>query len=245
MYKQADIKNIFDAPVYYIERTCSTMNDAKTLVDKGVPFGTFIYAGEQSEGRGRLKGRVWHSNFNENLLGTVLLKQNFETSVPLKIGLAVALTADIFLPKELKTAIKWPNDILINGKKAAGILCETYKGYLLAGTGVNILQKEFSEDIKNRAVSIASAAGKAPAVEQFIKCYLKTLYSVLNMEDWHNKVNGKLWKKNETVKFMQGQNADIPVEGVLTGITEKGAVIIETEKGQTVYYSGELSFDYP
>ena len=115
--------NPFMAPVYYYARIDSTLQAARTCLAEGCPDGTFIYAGYQTAGRGRIAGRQWLSPAGENLLGTLILKQPASTDFTLRIGLAVSLTLDSFLPSAVRTAVKWPNDIFINGKKTAGILC--------------------------------------------------------------------------------------------------------------------------
>ena len=165
------ITNPFRAPVYYYARTDSALQAARECLAEGCPDGTFIYAGYQTAGRGRIAGRQWLSPAGENLLGTLILKQPASTDFTLRIGLAVSLTLDSFLPSAVRTAVKWPNDILINGKKTAGILCESAGGCLLAGIGINLLQTAFLRSIEYTATSLAMIIGVDKYL--FLYCLLK------------------------------------------------------------------------
>lgn len=238
------IRNPFHAPVYYYEKIDSTQQAARQCVAEGCPNGTFIYAGFQTQGRGRLTGRQWLSSIGENLLGTLILQKPASTDFTLRIGLAVAMTLDTFLPTSIRTAVKWPNDVLINGKKIAGILCETAKNYILAGFGINILQTNFLQNIGNSATSLALTAGtdKCPPLEVFIPALLEQIQSCMTFADWHKAISNRLWKRGSMVRFMRGQQETDIIEGILTGIAADGAVCIADSEQERRYYSGELLF---
>lgn len=242
--KQAltSIRNPFNAPVYYYARTTSTLQNARECIADGCPDGTFIYAGFQTEGRGRISGRQWLSPAGENLLGTLILRRPASTDFTLRIGLAVSMTLDLFLPPAVRTAVKWPNDIFINGKKIAGILCESAGGCVLAGVGINVLQTDFLRSIEHTATSLAVAigAGKCPSFEVLIPALLEQIQNCLCRSDWHEEITRRLWKRGMMVRFMRGQQETDIVEGILTGIAPDGALCI-TDSGQEYrYYSGEL-----
>ena len=239
------IQNPFNAPVYYYARTDSTLRAARECLADGCPDGTFIYAGYQTEGRGRMSDRQWLSPAGENLLGTLILKQPASTDFTLRIGLAVSLTLDSFLPPGLRTAVKWPNDIFINGKKTAGILCEGAGGCILAGIGINLLQTAFLRSIEHTATSLALVIGadKCPSFEVFIPALLNNIRECLTRRDWHEEISSRLWKRGTMVRFMRGQQEDDIIEGVLTGIAFDGALCIAEADKEHRYYSGELIFD--
>ena len=231
--------------MYYYARTDSTLFAARECIADGCPDGTFIYAGYQTQGRGRMSDRQWLSPAGENLLGTLILRQPASTDFTLRRGLAVSITLDSFLPQSVRTAVKWPNDILINGRKVAGILCESAGGCVLAGVGVNILQTAFLKSIERTATSLALAIGanKCPTLEDFIPALLEQIRSCQSRADWNEDISRRLWMRGSAVRFMRGvQETDI-IEGVLTGIAEDGALCITTEERERRYYSGELIYN--
>src|SRR5262249_5814013 len=127
----------------WLPRTGSTNDEALARARAGAPHGLVIVADEQTRGRGRL-GRVWHSPPGDNLYLSVLLRRDrppaWALPLPLIAGVAVSDTLEGF---SCGTAIKWPNDVLIDGRKVAGILTEssTVGGRLEAivvGIGVNV-----------------------------------------------------------------------------------------------------------
>jgi hypothetical protein len=230
--------------VYYYARTDSALQAARECLAEGCPDGTFIYAGYQTAGRGRIAGRQWLSPAGENLLGTLILKQPASTDFTLRIGLAVSLTLDAFLPSAVRTAVKWPNDILINGKKTAGILCESAGGCLLAGIGINLLQTAFLRSIEYTATSLAMIIGvdKCPSFEVFIPVLLTQIQECLTRGDWNEEISRRLWKRGSAVRFMRGQQEDDIIEGILTGIAPDGALCITEADTERRYYSGELIY---
>ena len=238
------IMNPFMAPVYYYARIDSTLQAARTCLAEGCPDGTFIYAGYQTAGRGRLANRQWLSPAGENLLGTLILKESASPDFTLRIGLAVSLTLDAFLPSSVCTAVKWPNDILINGKKIAGILCENAGGCILAGVGINLLQTAFLRSIEHTATSLAMIIGvdKCPSFEVFIPVLLTQIQECLTRGDWNEEISRRLWKRGSAVRFMRGQQEDDIIEGILTGIAPDGALCITEADTERRYYSGELIY---
>lgn len=236
------ISNPFHAPVYYFESTASTMQEARTCVSERCPSGTFVYAGFQTGGRGRIAGRQWVSPARENLLGTLILRRSPSTDFTLRIGLAVSLTLDSFLPPRMRTAVKWPNDIFIDGKKTSGILCEAYGDCVLAGFGINLLQTAFKSDIAQKATSLAAVVGieNCPSFEVFIPTLLSRIRDCLDYPDWHERISGRLWKRGTLVRFMRGIDAHDLASGILTGIAQDGALCIAEADGEHRYYSGEL-----
>ena len=170
------------------------------------------------------------------------MRQPASTDFTLRIGLAASLTLDSFLPSGVRTAVKWPNDIFINGKKAAGILCESAGGCVLAGVGINLLQTAFLRSIEHTATSLAMIIGtdKCPTFEVFIPALLTHIQECLSCRDWNEEISRRLWKQGSVVRFMRGQQEDDIVEGILTGIAPDGALCITEEDKERRYYSGEL-----
>ena len=252
-----DIKNAFDeAPVLYVEKTDSTMNLAKELSKMNAPSGTVVMAGEQSNGRGRIDGRIWKSTPGKNLLCTIILKQPPVEGFTLRIGLSLARTCNSFLPENIKAKIKWPNDILIDDKKLCGILCEYVNNTIFVGIGCNINQLAFSQEIEKKATSLALySGGRGPKISSFLETLLRNIKEVLTEEDWNKKVSDLLYKKGEIVSFCPGipetkpvlQNQTNQVTGILEGIGSFGELLVKTtQEGieKTIpFVSGELILD--
>jgi len=135
----------------FLESVDSTNRQAALQAESGAPEGTVVVADGQTVGRGRM-GRAWVSPAGLNAYLSILLMPRVEparvSTLPLVAGLAVALAIERIAPG-LRPLVKWPNDILINGRKACGILCELEAETdrirrVVCGIGVNLNQTEFS-----------------------------------------------------------------------------------------------------
>jgi BirA family biotin operon repressor/biotin-[acetyl-CoA-carboxylase] ligase len=118
------VANPWSAPIFYLESSLSTMEDAQRLDDQGYPSGTVVAAGFQERGRGRYPGRIWTAERGKNLLFTLLLdiSDGFPPQrLPLLAGLALARTVEDRFG--LAVEVKWPNDLLYGERKLAGVLC--------------------------------------------------------------------------------------------------------------------------
>ena len=162
--------------ILVFEETDSTNDLAARAGQDGVSEGLVIFAESQRAGRGRL-GRKWVSPPGRNLLCSILLRP---AAVPVErwpeltfcAALAVAETAERFTG--LPARIKWPNDVLLAGRKVAGILLECHHGqapgFVVVGIGLNVLQKaeDFPPELRDRAGSLAMLRtdGNAPDLER-------------------------------------------------------------------------------
>jgi BirA family biotin operon repressor/biotin-[acetyl-CoA-carboxylase] ligase len=245
------IANPFNAPVYHEESVSSTMDISRSLAAQGSPHGTVVAADFQEAGRGRIHGRAWRMEKELSLPFTVLLRYNRIEDIPaaltLRAGLAVSLAIEDFAPVlHGKVQVKWPNDIIIDAKKAAGILCEG-DGTVHVGIGINFAQKEFPAELREKAVSIALAAKSDYTPEQrfvLLEKILSRLYEELQgAEDWKNRLEERLYKIDEQVLFIEGAaESGKEIRGRLTGIGEGGELLI-TAEGETearAFVTGEL-----
>lgn len=150
--------------------TGSTNDDARQAANAAAPHGAAFFAESQSAGRGRGSHR-WFSPPGANLYGSVLLRPDaspqFEPSripaITLAFGVAVARSALAFLSADVR--LKWPNDVLVHGRKLAGILVEaTFRGArphaLIVGVGMNVHQSEFPDELDDRATSLVMAGAR-------------------------------------------------------------------------------------
>jgi len=212
------------APVYLKERTGSTMDDALALARAGSPAGTTVVAGFQDRGRGRAPGRSWVSGAWESLLATVVLRRPDApppAQLPLRAGLAVSLAIEE--SAGIAVAIKWPNDLLWEGRKLAGILCESRGDILLVGIGVNCCQLAFPSEIAESACSLRQACGREITPLALLPLVLVHLKGSLEERRWREKVFERL--------SCRGQAFTIDgVEGTVRGIGEDGNLILSRDR---------------
>src|SRR5476651_1582982 len=128
--------------IQHHERIGSTNDEARRLAASGAPHGTVIHADEQAAGRGRF-GRTWFSPPG-NLYLSVLLRLDLSPARGSELSFVTAITVadavDALLPKQTKSVLKWPNDVLVNDGKIAGILVENLGDAQIVGVGLNILE---------------------------------------------------------------------------------------------------------
>ncbi len=230
----------------------STNLEAKRQADEGAADFTLVIADSQSAGRGR-RGRSWESAQEENIYMSLLLRPDFEPDKASMVTLVMALATARAVRDctGLAAEIKWPNDIVIAGKKAVGILTElTLKGTfiesLVCGVGINVNQKVFPEEIKQTATSLCLESGRRidrqglilRMIENFEKAYdsfCKTQNLVTLMEEY----NMLLVNRGRQVRVLDPKGE---FAGVARGINQKGELLVEKEDGSIEeVYAGEVS----
>ena len=251
--KQLDVINPFhNAPVWYTETIDTTMRAARELFSSGNQSGIVVSAGFQSAGRGRTQRRTWDSNPGDNLLITLALdRKDFSGPLqilPLLTGLGIADFLESFF--SLQAEIKWPNDVLINGRKICGILCEATFDCLLVGIGLNLWQQDFLPSLAGASFPPTSVIAESPLTARIepgkvIHELLTTLQASYNSRDWQKQLLSKLYGMHKVVEFSVGE-ADSGdsngvggnlLSGVIQGISEDGGLIIDS----STWYAGEIS----
>lgn len=148
----------FGNPHRHYHRTDSTNSRARELAAAGAPYGTVVTAAEQTAGRGR-QGRTWTAPPNKALLYSAIVRplEERHMALPLAVPLAVCEAAEQLNP-DLECKVKWPNDVLVEGSKLAGVLIEArpQDGWAVIGVGLNffIEDHEFPVELRGRATSI-------------------------------------------------------------------------------------------
>jgi BirA family biotin operon repressor/biotin-[acetyl-CoA-carboxylase] ligase len=176
--------------VHRLESVPSTNDAARALAFQGVAHGTVIVAGEQTRGRGT-KGRAWHSPTGLGLYASFILRGHgagplpFPHLIPLAAGLAAS--DSVHEAAGFEPRLKWPNDVLYEGKKLGGILSEAVSGtaggdFAVVGVGLNVGHgpSDFPEELRGAATSIRLAIGRAVAVEALLGALCRGL------ERWYN-----------------------------------------------------------
>lgn len=233
------------APIRVVERTTSTMDDARELARAGCPSGTVVVAGFQEKGRGRVPGRVWSSAPWESLLATVVVRLS-ETAfpllqLPLRAGVAAARAVEE--SAGIAPEIKWPNDLVFDGRKCAGLLCEAHGDAGLIGIGVNLTQRAFPAEIADTACSLLQASGRTVPVFTLLASLLDRLKDVLADASWREKLRGRLHARGRHVSvdlLGSGRTA----AGILHDVDEEGRLVLQLDDGSLMSIAhGELRTD--
>ncbi len=220
----------------YLESTDSTNRQAALLGKKGNPNGTLVIADKQTAGKGRLS-RTWVSPAFANLYFSLLLRPPISPQTASWMSLlgGVATAKNIQGYTGLLPKIKWPNDVLINGKKVAGILTELHvEGnqiqYLILGIGVNVNMSRFSSPISQTATSLKKEAGQPVCRELFLTGLLQEIENELELfyQKGHQMISSE-WKKfSDTLgkKVRVSQGGQI-LEGKAIDLDPHGGLILE------------------
>ena len=238
--------------VIYYDTIDSTNREAKRLAAEGKPEGTIVVAEEQGSGRGRMersffspRGGIWFS---------VILRPDFlPQEAPKCTLLAAAATARAMEEFGFRVGIKWPNDILYDGKKLVGILTEMSAemdriNYIVIGTGinVNIRKEEFPEELRETASSLQIIGGKKISRVAFFRVLLEKmeeLYRSASEEGFASVMQA--WRQYSITLGQEVQVIGIGKEERFTGtavdIDEDGALLIDTCEGRRRVVAGDVS----
>lgn len=243
--------------VYYYEETGSTNIDAKRLAEEGAPHGTIAVADKQNTGRGR-RGRFWQSPGGKDVYFTLLLRPDFvpDKAPSLTLVMALSVVQAVEEVCGLKAGIKWPNDIVVNGKKICGILTEMnmepgYIQYVVVGVGINVNRAEFppmelSEEISKTATSLFAEGKKeyprAELLQNILKFFENNYEKFMLTHDLTNlleEYNRHLVNYDKEVRVLDPKG---DFEGVARGINASGELLVETKENKIVeVYAGEVS----
>jgi BirA family transcriptional regulator, biotin operon repressor / biotin---[acetyl-CoA-carboxylase] ligase len=242
------------AASFLVGETSSTQDEARRLAKLGLPSGSLVAAEFQSSGRGRFPDRRWQAEAGKNILCSIRLNPPYASAaaLPLRIGAALchatsiqAIRLGIDLREE-EPRLKWPNDLLMGGRKAAGILCEAGSEGVFAGIGLNCNQLSFAGELGDSATSLAIEMGVELDRWSFLELFLGVLKAELEEPNWKAGVGELLWMKGEIVTLLVGlPEAGETVEGRLEGIDPDGALLLRPVGGApggeiVAFASGEL-----
>lgn len=237
--------------LYYYDSIDSTNTKAKELAEEGHPSGTLVVADRQTAGKGR-RGRSWESPSGIGIFMTLMLKPeiNPNHASMLTLVAAMATTRAIRRVTGVPAMIKWPNDIVMNGKKVCGILTEMsaqfdYINHIVIGIGINVHNEDFPEEIAQTASSIYLESGqhihRASLIEAFLEEFEDVYAEYLKTEDMEG-----LMKEYDSMLVNRGRQVRVldpkePFEGKAMGITKKGELIVDTWESRKLVSSGEVS----
>lgn len=237
--------------ICYFDVTDSTNTQAKSLGEGDAPNGTLVVAGKQESGRGR-RGRSFESPAGTGIFMTLLLRPEIEpqNASMLTLVSALAVAKGIEHMVDLPVQIKWPNDIVINGKKVCGILTEMsaqmdYVNYIVIGIGINVGNEEFPEEIKDMATSIYLESGKhvnrAMLIEKIweeFEDYYELYEKTQDLSSLVKEYDSYLVNRGQKVRVLDSKE---PYEGKAMGITDRGELIVDTWEARRLVSAGEVS----
>lgn len=239
-------------PVKYCEEIDSTNNQVRRMAEEGAPEGILVVAESQNSGKGR-RGRVWKSPAGSGIWMSFLLKPQIRPEYASRLTLvaAMAVSAGIEEVTGLTSQIKWPNDLVLSGKKICGILTEMSTDldtirYIIVGIGINVNTSSFPEEIRETATSLYLESGRKwkrseliAAIMKHIERYYEIFLRTAELSNLKEEYEKKLANLNQHVKVLSPGHEFC---GICRGITNGGELLVEREDGTIAQVmSGEVS----
>jgi BirA family transcriptional regulator, biotin operon repressor / biotin---[acetyl-CoA-carboxylase] ligase len=255
MYSKKELQSglqagIFGRDIFVYDSIDSTNSRAKSLANAGAEEGTVVVADSQTAGRGRM-GRIWQAEAGSSLLISVIIRPKLGPDkaglLPFFAAVGVALTIEAVTGTSCEC--KWPNDILLNGRKCCGILMEsTFKNNsidaVIIGIGINVNQKTFGTELEDKATSLSLECGKdfdRKDIFQRLMTLSGSLYLEVKTGNFVNILQE--WKSRAAIfgKNISLIQADEVVCGTVSDIASDGGLIVETKTGRRAFYAGDVT----
>ena len=238
--------------IIYYKQLDSTNTKLTELAREGADHGTVVVADSQTAGKGR-RGRTWESPAGENIYMSVLLRPTFDASLAPMLTLCMAYSvAKVLEAKGFEDVkIKWPNDLVINGKKVCGILTEMQMNgsqieSVIVGVGINVNVQAFPEELISKATSLYLEGKRKINQEELIKEVVEEFFSVYgqfceekDLSFIQDKYNELLINKGKEVRVLEPENE---YTAYAKGISRTGELLVVMEDGtEKEIYAGEVS----
>ena len=237
--------------VVYLDEIDSTNTRAKLEAEQGAPAWTLVVADKQISGKGR-RGRSFDSPSGVGIFMTLILKPDFNPNQASMITLisGMAVCRGIKEATGLDTQIKWPNDIVIHGKKVCGILTEMSAemeciNYIVVGIGINVNNQDFPEEIAKIATSIRLETKQQANRSDIIACvikHFKQYYDIFiqtnDLSQLKEEYNSMMINREKKFLFIRG---DEQYEALAKEIDDDGELIVEHDGILMKVMSGEVS----
>lgn len=231
---------------------------ADDLDGKAAPHGTVVAADRQTAGKGR-RGRAWESPSGTNIYFSLLLRPTFAPDKASMLTLLIAYAVKCGIERQMvshapQCGIKWPNDVVIDGKKVCGILTEMYLegnsiDHVIVGVGVNVGKQNFAPELVDKATSLEDACGQvfdrsrllADILEVFEEEYesFAAQDAISDLKFFKGKYNASLVNRNREVCVLDPKGE---YRGIARGINDTGELLVELKDGSLKeVYAGEVS----
>ena len=246
------VKGTIFQHIHHYYKIGSTNSAAMEAAASAAPEGSVFLAEEQTAGRGR-GANAWHSARSTGIYCSVVLRPNLPPSEALILSLAAGLAVHAaiqHLDARIDPDLKWPNDLLIDGKKFCGILTEmnaeaTRVRYVVVGAGINVNQPKFPEDLREVATSLQLASGSEWSRVELAAALLKSLHR--EYRDLLEKPGARdsiLRRFAEHSSYVRNRKVRVEENGGFEGVTEgldpRGFLQVRTERGLRTVLSGTV-----
>jgi len=244
---------IFSQHIRHYFKIGSTNTTAMHAASEGAPEGTVFLAEQQTAGKGR-GGHVWHSADSNGIYCSVILRPVLPPSEVVILSLAAALAVQSAVQatdSKLAPDLKWPNDLLINGKKFCGILTEmnaeaTRVRYIVIGIGINVNHASFPMELQTIATSLRLASGKESSRVELCAALLKSLdreyRALLEKSDARESVLKRFQERSSSVRdrqvYVEAENGGY--EGMTYGLDPRGFLQVRTLQGLRIVLSSSV-----
>lgn len=229
----------------------STNNEAKRRAEDGAKHGLLVIGEQQTAGKGR-RGRVWESPAGTGIFMSLLMRPDFEPSKASMLTLVMALAVHSAIERVagIHAEIKWPNDIVSNGRKVCGILTEMsaqmdYINHIVIGIGINVHNEEFPKELSHMATSVFKESGaricRAQLIAETMNCfeyYYAAYLERMDLSLLQAQYDQCLVNRGRQVRVLDPKGSYI---GMAEGISPEGELLVETENGLRRVSSGEVS----
>lgn len=231
----------FHGRLHYFPAIDSTNAAALEAAQAGAAAGSVYFADEQTAGRGR-GGHEWHSAAGTGLYVSVLLRPTLRPEAALKMALSAGLAAQAAIEECCgeRCDIRWPNDLMMDGKKCGGILVETSAAsdgeslrHAVAGVGINVNQEEFPDDLRHVATSLRIETGRTQERQRLLAALLRGLEREMETLE---RGGGEVLRRFEAAStWVRGKRVQVDEGGGYTGRTDgldaHGFLRVRTESG--------------
>jgi len=222
----------------------STQELAFALAAAGAADGVVVVAEAQTAGRGR-RGRRWVDEAGASLLASVVVRTRLAPPVQplLSYAAAVAVVDTLRRAAGLEARVKWPNDVLVRGRKVAGILLEARDGVVVVGIGLNVGQQSFPRELAGRATSVALETGRREDREALLGVLLEELdrWRGVLERDGFEPVRAR-WR---AAAHTLGRTIRVDgATGVAVDLDAEGALVVDGDGGRRRVVAGELSEEH-
>jgi BirA family transcriptional regulator, biotin operon repressor / biotin---[acetyl-CoA-carboxylase] ligase len=240
----------FGQVVHAFDTIDSTNVYARNLAANGAGEGTVVVAEVQTAGKGRL-GRKWVSAPGESLTFSLLIRPVIppERASLLPLAVAVGVAHGVNQATGLPVCCKWPNDLLLGGKKVAGILMESALGarglqYVVAGIGINVNQTVFAPELHPRATSLALQAGhpfeRLDLFRQILEC-LERDYEAFAAGGFDNVLAAWLELAPIIGTHVTADQQGERISGRVTGLSPEGGLQLQSDAGDHTLFAGDVT----
>ena len=243
---------IFDNQIHHYYKIGSTNSVAMDAASAGAPEGSVFLAERQTAGRGR-GAHNWHSAQSAGIYCSVVLRPALPPSEALILSLAAGLAVHAAvqaIDPEVAVDLKWPNDLLIHGKKVAGILTEMNSEairvrYIVVGIGINVNQATFPPELQRTATSLRLATGTEWSRVELCAALLKSLNheyrDLLEKPGAHDSILRRFQEQSSSARGCKVQvEENGGFEGTTEGLDQRGFLQVRTAQGVRTVLSGTV-----